>query len=254
MAAEKDIGNFVLEVTNPGGHSSRPRPDNAIYTLARALDRLSRLEFPAEFNFANRPYFTGMAQVVGGGDAAAMKALLARPNDKAALAVLNRSVAYHAMLGTTCIPVLLDAGHAANAQPQRARATVNCRMLPNAPISEVKAAIVRAVADPKVAVIGGDRPATKPAAPPLTLAFMDPIRAVAAQVYPGLPVLPMQETFGTDSGRLIAVGIPTYGVSGLFRGADQGNIHGLNEHIGVQSVMEGRDFLYRLVRAYAAQK
>jgi acetylornithine deacetylase/succinyl-diaminopimelate desuccinylase-like protein len=253
MAAEKDIANFVLEVTNPGGHSSRPRPDNAIYTLARAIDRLSELEFPARFNDANRPYFTGMSEIVGGPDAAAMKTLLARPGDKGALAVLNRSVAYHAMLGTTCIPVLLDGGHAGNAQPQRARATVNCRMLPGEPVTQVKAAIIAAVADPKVAVMGGDRPATKPLAPPLTPAFMGPINAVAAQVYPGLKVLPMQETFGTDSGRLIAVGIPTYGVSGLFRGPDQGNIHGLNEHIGVKAVMEGRDFLYRLIKAYAEQ-
>ncbi|OYX35324.1 MAG: peptidase M20 [Caulobacterales bacterium 32-69-10] len=254
MAAEKDIAAFVLEVTNRGGHSSRPRPDNAIYTLARALDRLSRLEFPATFNAANRPYFTGMSQVVGGADAEAMKTLLARPDDKGALAVLNRSVAYHAMLGTTCIPVLLDAGHAGNAQPQRARATINCRMLPGEPVGGVKAAIAGAVADPKVTVIGGDRPATKPLAPPLTPAFLDPITTVAAEVYPGLPVLPMQETFGTDSGRLIAVGIPTYGVSGLFRGPDQGNIHGLNEHIGVRSVMEGREFLYRLIKAYAEQE
>jgi acetylornithine deacetylase/succinyl-diaminopimelate desuccinylase-like protein len=253
MAAEKDIANFVLETTGPGGHSSRPRPDNIIYTLAGALGRLSALEFPARVNFANRPYFAGMAGIVGGADGAAMRAFLANPADRSATAVLDGSVAWHAMIGTTCIPVLLDGGHAGNAQPQRARATVNCRMLPGEPVAGVKAAIVAAVADPRIAVTGGDRPATKPAAPPLDARFMEPIRKAAAAVYPGLPVLPMQETFGTDSGRLIAVGIPTYGVSGLFRGPDQGNIHGLNEHIGVRSVMEGRDFLYRLVKAYAEQ-
>jgi acetylornithine deacetylase/succinyl-diaminopimelate desuccinylase-like protein len=241
-------------VTNEGGHSSRPRRDNAIYTLALALNKLSQLEFTPRFNEANRPYFTGMATVVGGEDGAAMKTLLASPQDARAFSILSRSPAYRALLGTTCIPVLLDAGHASNAQPQRARATINCRMLPGTPIAEVKAAIAGAVADPKVAVTGGDPLSVKPATPPLTSRFMEPIRTVSALVYPGLQVLAIQETFGTDSGRLIAVGIPTYGVSGLFRGADAGNIHGLNEHIGVQAVREGREFLYRLIKAYAEQR
>ena len=254
MQAEKGTANFVLEATNPGGHSSRPRPDNAIYALAHAIDRVETLKFPAQIGDANRAYFTGMAKVVGGADGAAMTAILANPDDAQAKAVLDRTPAYHAMLGTTCIPVLLEAGHAGNAQPQRARATINCRMLPGASVAEVKAAIVKAVDDPKVAVTGGEARRTKAGAPPLTPQVMDPIRKVAAQVYPGLPVIPMQETFGTDSGYLIAVGIPTYGVSGLFRPMDSGNIHGQNEHIGVQSVSEGRTFLYRLIKAYAEQK
>jgi acetylornithine deacetylase/succinyl-diaminopimelate desuccinylase-like protein len=253
MAQEKQAASFVLEVTNPGGHSSRPRRDNAIYTLARAIVRLEALEFPVEFNGPNRAYFSGMAGVAGPEDAAAMRALVADPGDAGAAARLRQAPAYNAMLGTTCIPVLLDAGHAGNAQPQRARATVNCRLLPEASVPALRATLERAVRDPVVKVTGGAGGPVKAAAPPLTPAFMDPIRAVAAEVHPGLPVVPMQETFGTDAGRFIGVGIPTYGFSGLFRGLDGGAIHGLNEHISVQAVMEGREFLYRLIKFYAEQ-
>ena len=156
------------------------------------------------------------------------------------------------MLRTTCIPTLIEGGHAPNAQPQRARATINCRTLPGSPMEPVVAAIVRAVNDPQVKVTVADRPGG--AGPPLTREVMGPIEAAAAKVFPGVPVTPMQETFGTDSGRLIAVGIPTFGFSGLFRGDDAGNIHGLNEHLAVASVMDGRELLYRLIKAYAEQK
>lgn len=254
MDQEKESANYILEVTNAGGHSSRPRRDNAIYTLAHAIDRVEALEFPVVFNRSNRAYFTGMAGVVGGEDGAAMTALLANPDDRAAAETLKRTPAYRAMLGTTCIPVLLEGGHAGNAQPQRASVNINCRMLPGTAASEVAAALEAAVADPKVKLTSQARPGGKLPGSPLTEQIMGPIRKAAAKVYPGLPVVPMQETFGTDSARLIAVGIPSYGVSGLFRGLDGGNIHGLNEHISVQSVKEGRDFLYLLVKGYAAQK
>jgi acetylornithine deacetylase/succinyl-diaminopimelate desuccinylase-like protein len=250
MMTEKQTTNFVLEVTNTGGHSSRPKPDNAIYVLARALDAVSTVTFPAQFNESNRAYFTGMAKAVGGADGAAMTALLANPADTAAKAQLDKSPAYHAMLGTTCIPTLLDAGHAGNAQPQRARATINCRMLPGEPPDPIRDALVKAIANPEVKVIGAaGRAGEKLPAPPLTPAVMDPIRKVAGQLDPGVPVIAMQETFGTDAGHFIAVGIPVYGFSALFRPSDSGNIHGQNEHISVQSVMEGREFMYRLMKS-----
>ena len=119
---------------------------------------------------------------------------------------------------------------------------------------DVRAAMRAASDDPAVKVIGMNGGPPRPPAPPLTPQMMAPIQAVAAKVFPGVPVTPMQETFGTDSSRLIAVGIPTYGFSALFRGDDAGNIHGLNEHISVQSVMQGREFMYRLIKAYAEQK
>ena len=254
MAAEKTSANFTLEVTGPGGHSSKPRPENAIVILGQALGRLGGLSFPTQFNDFNRAYLTAIAPRVDAETGAAIRTLLADPQNPAANAVIDRSVSRRAMLRTTCIPTLVEGGHASNAQPQRARATINCRLLPGSPLAPVEAAMVQAIGDPRVKVTGPPPSPPRQPPPPLTPQVMESIRAVAAKVHPGVPVTPMQETFGTDSGRLIAVGIPTYGFSGLFRGDDAGNIHGLNEHISVRSVMDGREFLYRLVKAYAEQK
>ena len=145
MDQEKAITGLTLEVTNPGGHSSRPRRDNAIYTMAHALERLEQLEFAPQFNKSNRPYFLGMADLVGGENGQAMKALLANVDDRQAYAVLSRTPAYRAMLGTTCIPTLISGGHASNAQPQRVSAMINCRMLPETSAAEVRAAILDVV-------------------------------------------------------------------------------------------------------------
>ena len=254
MAAEKTAANFTFEITGPGGHSSKPRPDNIIIALGKALANLDTLKFPTELNAFTRAYFTALAPRVDAETAGAMRKLLADPQDPAANALINRSVSWNAMLRTTCIPTLLEGGHAANAQPQRAKATINCRLLPGVPVAPVEAAIIAAVNNPQVKVTAAAPTPPRPPSSPLTPQVMDPIRKVAAKVFPGVPVTPMQETFGTDSSRLIAVGIPIYGFSGLFRGDDAGNIHGLNEHISVQSVMEGREFLYRLIKVYAEQK
>jgi acetylornithine deacetylase/succinyl-diaminopimelate desuccinylase-like protein len=253
MAAEKTFVSVELEVTGVGGHSSRPRPDNPIDIVAQALVNLRRLEFPTELNAWTRAYFEALAPRVDPATRQAIDTVLNNPQDPAANAVLNRSVTYHAVLRTTCIPTLIDGGHAPNAQPQRVKVTVNCRTLPGASIDALKAAILAAVDNPQVKVTFTES-SPRPPEPALTPAVMDPIRAVAGQVYPGVPVTPMQETFGTDAGYLNGVGIPTYGFSALFRGDDAGNIHGLNEHIAVQSVMDGREFMYRLIKLYADQE
>jgi acetylornithine deacetylase/succinyl-diaminopimelate desuccinylase-like protein len=254
MAAEKTSVSYTLETTGPGGHSSKPRPENPIVVMGQALARLGGLRFPTELNDFSRAYLAAVAPRIDAETATAMRRLLVDPQDVAAGAVVDRSDSRRAMLRTTCIPTLIEGGHAPNAQPQRVRVTVNCRLLPGSPTAPVEAAIVAVVADPRVKVTGPPPGPPKTPSSPITPELMDPLRAAAAKVYPGVPVTPMQETFGTDSGRLIAVGIPTYGVSGLFRGDDAGNIHGLNEHIGVAEVMAGREFLYRLVKAYADQK
>jgi acetylornithine deacetylase/succinyl-diaminopimelate desuccinylase-like protein len=254
MAADKTSSSFILEATNPGGHSSRPRPDNAIFELAKALTKVSTINFPIELNDANRPYFVGMASVVGGKMGEAMLAVVKNPADEAAGAVLDTNEVYRAMARVTCTATLLEGGHASNALPQRARATINCRLLPTSNRDAVYAAIVKAVEGADVKVIAPTTPPGKASMPTLTPAVMDPIRKISQQVWPGVPVLPMQLTGGTDARHLIAVGIPTFGVDGLFRDPDGGNMHGLNEHIAVQSVMDARTFLYRLVKAYAEQK
>lgn len=253
QAAQKVVMQFTLETSNPGGHSSVPRPDNAIYSLARALDRLSHYDFPVQYIDANRGYFTKMAKVVGGEEGAAMTAIVADPTDKAASDLLNKSPSYHSMLRTTCVATLLSAGHAANALPQRATATVNCRVIPGVQTEDVLATLIKVVDDPevKVTAMRTYRP-SNPA--PVTDKIIGPAIRVSQQVWPNLPVVPHMATGATDAVTLNAAGIPTYGVSGLFRDPDGNGVHGLNERIRVRSVTEGRQFLYGLVKAYADQK
>jgi acetylornithine deacetylase/succinyl-diaminopimelate desuccinylase-like protein len=245
--------NFILETTNPGGHSSRPVPDNAIYHLIRALDRISRYEFPVQLDDANRAYFSRMSKIVGGETGAAMAAIVANPADAQADAILSRDANYHAILRTTCVTTMLNAGHAPNALPQRARANVNCRIFPGVPVEQVQATLAKLADDPavKITVAEGGMPAAS--APPLTPKVLGPIEKLSQQMWPGVPVVPILQAGATDATFLNAAGIPAFGVSGIFYDPDLGHIHGLNERIRVKSVMEGREFLYRLVKAYADQ-
>uniref|UniRef100_UPI0034CDC98E M20/M25/M40 family metallo-hydrolase n=1 Tax=Phenylobacterium aquaticum TaxID=1763816 RepID=UPI0034CDC98E len=253
LAAEKTSQNFIFESTNPGGHSSRPVPDNAIYHLIRAVDRVSRYEFPVQMDDANRGYFTGMSKIVGGEQGAAMLAVVKNPQDTAAVAVLDQNVNWHAMLRTTCVATMLDAGHATNALPQRARANINCRIFPGVQKEEIKAQLEKLADDPKVTVNIPEVRGPVAAPAPLTPAVMGPIQKVAGSLWPGVPVVVALEPGASDAQFMNPAGIPTYGVSGIFTDPDGGNIHGLNERVRIQSVYEGRTFLYRLVKLYAAQ-
>ena len=251
LAAEKVSQNYVFEVTNPGGHSSRPVPDNAIYHLVRALDRLSRYEFPVQLNDANRGYLTAMSKIVGGEKGRAMAAVAADPADAAAVAVLDRDQNLHAMLRTTCVATILSAGHATNALPQRARANINCRIFPGVGREEIQAQLVKLAADPAVSVTIPEvrGPVANP--PALTPRILDPVRSVAGEMWPGIPIVPALEPGASDAQFLNPAGIPTYGITGIFTDPDGGHIHGLNERVRVQSVYEARTFLYRLVKRYA---
>ena len=253
LAAEKVSQNYTLEVTNAGGHSSRPLPDNAIYHLVRAVDRVSRYEFPVQLGDASRGFFTGMSKILGGADGAAMAAVVHNPDDAAAVAVLDREPNWHAMLRTTCVATMLSAGHATNALPQRARANINCRIVPGVSREEVRLQLARLADDPAVAVTIPEvrGPIAPPA--PLTRQVMGPIEQIAAEIWPGVPVVPALEPGASDGQFLNPAGIPTYGVTGLFTDADGGHIHGLNERIPVKSVYDGRAFLYQLVKRYADQ-
>lgn len=253
LAAEKTPVNFIFETTNPGGHSSRPMPDNAIYHLIRAVDRVSRYEFPLQFNDANRGYFTQMAKIVGGDSGAAMAALVANPADSKAEAILNKNPNWRAMLRTTCVATMMEAGHAPNALPQRARATINCRLFPGVSTEEVRKVLEKLADDPAVRVTAEQRRFAPPDPPALTPAVLRPIEKISHEMWPGLPVVPVLQPGATDATYLNAADIPTFGVSGLFIDPDLGRIHGLNERIRVKSLMEGREFLYRLVKAYADQ-
>jgi acetylornithine deacetylase/succinyl-diaminopimelate desuccinylase-like protein len=258
-AGEKVAQNFRLEVTNPGGHSSRPVKNNAIYRLAGALKRIEPYEFPAQFTDGNRAYFKAMAKIeVAKGEtdiANAMNALVANPNDTASIELVSgKDPSWNSTLRTTCVATMLDAGHATNALPQRARANINCRIFPGVSSEGVRKKLEELVADPevKVTTLGADEPAAPP--PPLTPALMGPLEKLTAQFWPGVPVVPILQPGATDGRYLNVVGIPTYGIEPVFMGPDLGNIHGLNEYVGVKSLLEGREFLYRLVKVYADQK
>ncbi len=259
QAGEKFPQNYRLEVTNPGGHSSRPVKDNAIYHLAAALTRIQAYDFPPQFTDGNRSYFKGMAKLQAAkGDtviADAMNAFIKDPNDAKAIATVSaKDPSWNATLRTTCVATMLDAGHATNALPQRARANVNCRIFPGVSAESVRAKLEELVADPavKVTTLETRGPTSPP--PPLTPRVMGPVETLTKEFYPGVPVLPILQAGATDGEFLNAAGIPTYGFEPIFFGKDLGNIHGLNEYINVKSLMQGRDFLYRLVKVYADQK
>jgi acetylornithine deacetylase/succinyl-diaminopimelate desuccinylase-like protein len=255
-AGEKTSQNFSLEVTNPGGHSSRPVPDNAIYHLTDAIRAIRDYTFPVQINDANRAYLAKMSKIAGGEQGKAMAALAANPKDAAAAALLSKDPTLNAMLRTTCVATMITAGHAPNALPQRATATINCRIFPGVSREAVRDTLVRLIHDPSVSVtkLAVARTEADGPAPSLTPKILGPIEAVAAQIWPGVPVVPVLQAGATDGRALSAGGIPTYGVSGLFFPADLGRIHGLNERVGVTSLYEGRDFLYRLVKIYANQR
>jgi len=252
-AGEKTDQDYRLEVVNPGGHSSRPVKDNAIYHLAAGLTRLSEYEFPVQTNDTTRSYFSRMSSIVGGESGAAMKALVNDPADAKAAAILSQDPRLNAMLRTTCVATLADAGHATNALPQRARANINCRIFPGVGIEEVRQTLSRVLADAQISVttVEPSDPVVLP--PPLTPAIMQPIEQVMHKIYPGIQLVPVLQAAGTDAIYLAESGIPTYGLSGMFVDPDLGNIHGLNERIRVQSLYDGRDFLYALVKVYAEQ-
>ncbi len=249
QASEKVFHNVGLEVHNPGGHSSMPRRDNAIYQLAAALDRLARFTFPPSLNGVSRAYFAAIAPTESATVANDIRGVLASPMDTAAATRLSaRSALYNAVLRTTCVATRLEGGHADNALPQTARALVNCRMLPQDNAAEVEATIRRVVADTGVAVAPLDT--AKPSPPsPITREVFDPIAKITKAMWGDVPVIPNMETGATDGLYLRNVGMPVYGVSGVPLDADDIRAHGKDERIAVRAFYQGVEFSYQLVKA-----
>lgn len=254
LALQMQVGEkvhqvFTMEVTNPGGHSSRPMPDNAIYHLAAAMMKLSQVSFPLQVNPVTQEYFRVTGPLVGGEVGAAMSAVARNTGDQAALAVLQKDASYNAMLHTTCVATMLAGGHAPNALPQRATATISCRVMQGTSADEVQKTLEKAVGDSQVKV-AIDRKREGSSAPPLTEEITGPVKAAAAKMWPGVPVTPFMTAGATDGRFFMNAGIPTYGMSGMFSMANENNAHGLNEKIRVKSLYEGRQFLESVVRAY----
>jgi len=251
QAGEKVFQSFRLEVTNPGGHSSLPVRDNAIYQLAEGLARLGRFDFPFKLSPVTRAYFERVSGFETGQSAADMKAILREPPDPAAIARLSATAAHNSQFRTTCVATMLDAGHATNALPQRARAVVNCRVLPGESVDEVERTLTRVLADDRIKLARMGEPVLSPPSP-LTPEIMRPVEQVSAQMWPGVPVIPTMAVGATDGRFLNNAGIPTYGITGQFRDLDGSGVHGLNERIRVKSLDEGYEFLYRLVKALSS--
>ena len=247
QASEKVYLSFQLDVTNSGGHSSRPTRDNAIHRLAKGLSKLGDFQFPVQLNPVTRAFFERSAKLQTGQLAADMSAVVRTPPDAAAVRRLSQQPYFNAQLRTTCTPTMLQGGHAENALPQLARATVNCRMLPGSDPKEVQRTLERVLADPqiKVAPVAEASPSSPS---PLRPDLMEPLERITKEMW-NVPVVPVMLTGATDGLYLRNAGIPTYGVSGVFEDINDVRAHGRDERIGIKQFHDANEFLYRLVKA-----
>jgi acetylornithine deacetylase/succinyl-diaminopimelate desuccinylase-like protein len=253
-AAEKVSANFTVSTANRGGHSSVPRDDNAIYQLAQALTHVATYQFPVMLNPVTTAFFQGTAAIETPEMGAAMRAIVANPNDATASATISRDPRYRSMLRTTCVATMLSGGHARNALPQTATANVNCRMAPGHDPADVRAGLMKAINDTGVTV--SRAPAMEHAVPsPLSTEVMAPITKITRDLFgPNVVVIPTMGTGATDSKYLRAVGIPGYGVSGLFGDPNDNRAHGKDERVLIKSYYDSEEFLYRLVKELSSAK
>jgi acetylornithine deacetylase/succinyl-diaminopimelate desuccinylase-like protein len=254
QASEKVYASFSLTVKNAGGHSSLPTKENAIYRLAAGLGRLAAFEFPVQLTDITRTYFERMA-ALSGTQAADMRAVARKTPDLAAAARLAAKSPFHnALLRTTCVATMLQAGHAENALPQTAQAMVNCRILPIDDAAAVQQALVRVLADPQIIVAPMGTPTPSPPSP-LAPEPLSAIEAAAKAVWgsaPVVPIIPHMETGATDGLLLRNAGIPVYGVTGISYDPEDVRAHGKDERIFVKSYYEGLEFAYQIARALAS--
>ena len=250
QVSEKYVLNFRFESRNKGGHSSMPVPDNAIYHLAGALEKLSQFGFPLKTNEVTQAYFRKMSEIEKG----PISADLARVADGSVDAmqrVAAVSPAWNSTLRTTCVATMLEGGHALNALPQVAAANVNCRVLPEDAVDYVKSTLERVVGDPKVSIQLSGEFSRGPASP-LRPDLMRAISKITDSMWPSVPAVPTMVMGATDGRALRAAGIPTYGVQGFFVDRDDVRAHGRDERMGVESFYEGQTFLYELVKSLAS--
>jgi acetylornithine deacetylase/succinyl-diaminopimelate desuccinylase-like protein len=253
-AAEKKTTTLQLQTTNRGGHGSLPRKDNAIYELTAALDRVATFQFPPMLNDVTRAQFAGMSKLESGQLAADMHAVANGQTDGAAVDRLSENPYYNALLRTTCVPTLLEGGHAPNALPQRAGAVLNCRILPGHPSTDVLRAIVSVVNDKQVEVTWQFREEADFPASPVRQDILATLIKVAQQRWPGVAVMPISEVGASDSRFLRGAGIPSYGATGVFIDLDDNRNHGRDERIRIRDFYSGLEFYDEFVKALAGQR
>ena len=257
-ATEKLYADYQVLATNPGGHSSLPTPDNAIYHVADALALLQKSPFPFELNTVTREYFAQMAKLESGQTAADMRAILATPPDPKAIERLSQDTHSNSIMRTTCVATMLSGGHATNALPGRAEANVNCRIFPGHSQEEIRLTLVKLFNDPKLNVRyrgdngdladhGSDRKAMVP--PPLRDDVMNSLRSVAGRLWPAATVLPIMEPGASDSIHTMNAGIPSYGISGVAIPRDDDRAHGRDERVRIDAYYTGVEFYYQFLKA-----
>lgn len=254
QAAEKTYATFEMTAKNSGGHSSQPRADNAIYDLADALEKIEALKFPVMWNDITLRNYEVEAAGMDEETASAMRRFVKKPGDKKAIKVMEKQTGLNAGMRTTCVATMLKAGHAENALPQKAMATVNCRIFPGVAVDEVKAELVRAVANPAIEFAVQREPVESPASiltPEIESAVLSAVKAR----YPGVVAVPYLEAGGTDGLHFRRAGMPTFAVGSLFmKEGDEPNYHGMNENLRVDAFNAGLDHWSSIIRTLAAPK
>ena len=253
QTSEKVPVDYSFEVKNVGGHSSVPSKDNAIYHLAGGLTRLAQFDFPIKLNETTSTWLEEAAGTEDKQLGADMISVASASPDPAAVARLSARPVYNAQLRTTCVATLLEGGHADNALPQRAQATINCRVLPGESMEEVQKTLVRVLADDQISVTPTWTHVKSPPSP-LSPEIFEAIKQVTAEFWPGIPVIPTMSTGATDGSFLRNAGIPVYGTSGVAEDVDDVRVHGKDERVPVKSFYDGQEYLYRLVKLLASGK
>jgi len=245
QGAEKTYATFELTATNQGGHSSRPRKDNAIYDLAHAITKVEGYTFPVMSNALTRAYIGAVGGVLPGAAGQAMKAFSADPANAQAIAAISTDPSFNGTIRTTCVATMLEAGHAENALPQRAKATVNCRIFPGVAVADVQARLTEVVGNPAIKIVA----INNPEASPVSEMRPDVMAAITRSIHkrqPGVPISPYLESGGTDGKVYRIAGIPTFATSGLFIRENEMFAHGLNERLPVKSFYDGLEHIHDL--------
>ena len=246
--SEKTYVTYTLETSSPGGHGSLPGPDNAIYHLGSGLARLQAFKFPVRLTATTRASFEKLSVIDPGDSGADMRAVALTPPDLAAAERLSQNVRFNALLRTTCVATLISGGHAENALPQRARATIQCRMMPGDTEADVRSTLVSTLDDTGIKVTLDAPPIISPESPP-TPQILQKIGALAHSMWPGVPIVPTMATGFSDDRQTRNAGIPSYDVSGVWQDVDENRAHGRDERVGVQAFDQSVEFTYRLIKA-----
>jgi acetylornithine deacetylase/succinyl-diaminopimelate desuccinylase-like protein len=249
--SEKTYVTFTLETTSPGGHGSLPGPDNAIYRLAAGLGRLEAFKFPVMLTATTRTSFDELGALESEPTASDMRAVAQQPPDLAAAERLSQNVRLNAQLRTTCVATLISGGHAENALPQRAKATVQCRMLPGDSADNVQTLLIATLADPAIRVTLDAPPIVSPESPP-TPRIMAKVAALAHSMWPKVPIIPTMATGFSDDRQTRNAGMVSYDISGVWQDVDENRAHGRDERIGVQAFDESVEFTYRLLKTLSS--